>query len=227
MIADGGTSKTGKKYQYYACKTKKKHACDKQHEDKDTLELCVTQIVRDFLSDKKNAEIVVKDTLAYYDQRTGADSIKSIETRIAHAHRDVEEMANAFIEAKSSLLRATIEKKMSDYEKLIDDLENQKAQLERERGLRVSEKDLLDFIAELMDGDIADKDYQRKIIDNLVYKVFVDDDNVTPFLTIGNGDDVANVRLSELKKVLGNLFGGRVQTQLPPARQKEIIRTPK
>ena len=218
MIADGGTSKTGKKYQYYACKTKKKHACDKENEDKDILELCVTQVVRDFLSDKKNAEIVVKDTLAYYDRRTGADSIKSIETRIAKAHKDVEEMANAFIEAKSSLLRATIEKKMSDYEKLIDDLESQKAQLERERGLRVSEKDLLDFIDELMDGDTANKDYQRKIIDNLVYKVFVDDDNITPFLTIGNGDDVANVRLSELKEVLGKLFGARVQTQLPPAR---------
>lgn len=224
MIADGGTSKTGKKYQYYACKTKKKHACDKENEDKDILELCVTQVVRDFLSDKKNAEIVVKDTLAYYDRRTGAESIKSIETRIAKAHKDVEEMANAFIEAKSSLLRATIEKKMSDYEKLIDDLESQKAQLERERGLRVSEKDLLDFIDELMDGDTANKDYQRKIIDNLVYKVFVDDDNITPFLTIGNGDDVANVRLSELKKVLSKLFGTRVQTQLPPARQSQ--RTP-
>ena len=78
------------------------------------------------MSDRKNAEIVVKDTLAYYDRRTGAESIKSIETRIAKAHKDVEEMANAFIEAKSGLLRATIEKKMSDYEKLIDDLESQK-----------------------------------------------------------------------------------------------------
>lgn len=219
MVADGGTSKTGKKYQYYACKTKKKHACEKQHEDKDTLEFYITQIVRDFLSDKKNAETVVKDTLAYYDRRTGTDSLKSIETRIAKAHKDVEEMASAFIEAKSGLLRNTIEKKMSEYEKLIDDLESQKAQLERERGLRVSEKDVLGFIAELMNGDPNDKDYQRKLIDNLVYKVFVDDDNITPFLTIGNGDDVANVRLSELKEVLDNLFGGSVQTQLPPARQ--------
>lgn len=225
MVADGGTSKTGKKYQYYACKTKKKHACDKQHEDKDVLELYITQIVRDFLSNKKNAETVAKDTLAYYDRRTGADSLKSIETRIAKAHKDVEEMASAFIEAKSGLLRNTIEKKMSEYEKLIDDLESQKAQLERERGLRVSEKDMLDFIADLMNGDPNDKDYQRNIIDNLVYKVFVDDDNITPFLTIGNGDDVANVRLSELKEVLDNLFGDSVQTQFPPARQQHLVRT--
>ena len=53
----------------------------------------------------------------------------------------------------------------------------------------------------------------------------IDDDNIVPFLTIGNGngDDVANVRLSELKEVLGKLFGARVQTQLPPARQRKTL----
>lgn len=51
----------------------------------------------------------------------------------------------------------------------------------------------------------------------------IDDDNIVPFLTIGNGDDVANVRLSELKEVLGKLFGAIVQTQLPPARQRKAL----
>ena len=51
----------------------------------------------------------------------------------------------------------------------------------------------------------------------------IDDDNIVPFLTIGNGDDVANVRLSELKEVLGKLFGARVQTQLPPARRRKAL----
>ena len=51
----------------------------------------------------------------------------------------------------------------------------------------------------------------------------IDDDNIVPFLTIGNGDNVANVRLSELKEVLGKLFGARVQTQLPPARRRKAL----
>lgn len=34
----------------------------------------------------------------------------------------------------------------------------------------------------------------------------IDDDNIVPFLTIGNGDDVANVQLSELKEVFGQTF---------------------
>ena len=176
-------------------------------------------MVHDFLSDKENVKKAVRDTLAYYDKRTGADNIKSLETRIAKAHKDIEEMTTAFIEAKSALLRESIEKRMTDYERLIKDLESQKTQLEYERGLQVSENDLLDYIAAILKGNPADKEHQKQIIDNLVYKVFVADDYINPFLTIGNGKEIEDVRLSETKKVISNIFSGAsVQTQLPPAR---------
>ena len=142
--ADGGTSKTGKTHQYYACKQKKKGVCDKRRKEKDRLEFYVTQMVHDFLSDKENARKAARDTVVYYDKRTGTDNIKSLETRIAKAHKDIEEMTTAFIEAKSALLRESIEKRMTDYEKLIKDLESQKTQLEYERGLQIGENDLLD-----------------------------------------------------------------------------------
>ena len=105
MVADGGTSKTGKTHQYYACKEKKKGRCEKHREEKERMEFYVTQMVRDFLSDKENAKIAVRDTLKYYDKRTGADNIKSLDSRIAKARKDIEEMTTAFIEAKSALLR--------------------------------------------------------------------------------------------------------------------------
>ena len=59
MIADGGTSKTGKTHQYYACKKKKKGECTKHREEKERLEFYVTQMVRDFLSDKEDRKSVV------------------------------------------------------------------------------------------------------------------------------------------------------------------------
>ena len=101
-------------------------------------------MVHDFLSDKENARKAARDTIAYYDKRTGADNIKSLDSRIAKARKDIEEMTTAFIEAKSALLRETIEKRMTDYEILIKDLESQKTQLEYERGLQIGENDLLD-----------------------------------------------------------------------------------
>lgn len=146
------------------------------------------------MRDKENARKAVRDTLAYYDKRTGADNIKSLDSRIAKVRKDIEEMTTAFIEAKSALLRESIERRMTDYEQLIKNLESQKTQLEYERGLQVSENDLLDYIADLLKGNPADKEHQKRIIDNLVYKVFVADD-YQPVFSInerqGNGGRAA------------------------------------
>lgn len=199
MISDGGTSHTGQKHQYYICKGKKNGVCEKRREDKDTLELFVTQIVYDFLSDENNARVAVRDTLKYYERRTGADTIKTIEGRIAKVQRDIDEMTTAFIEAKNALLRANIEKRMNDYQKLIEDLQKEKRQLERERGKQFTEKHILAFIADLLKGDPNDKDYQRKIIDNLVIKVFVGDGFLSAHLRIGNATEVEDIRLEEVK----------------------------
>ncbi len=223
MISDGGTSRTGQQHHYYVCKGKKKGVCEKRREDKDTLETFVTQIVYDFLSDENNARKAVKDTLAYYEKRTGADNIKSIEGKIAKVQRDIDEMTTAFIEAKNALLRANIEKRMNDYQKLIEDLQSQKAQLERERGRQFTEKDFLTFIADLLKGDPADKDYQQKIIDNLVIKVFVGDNFLSAHLKIGNATEVEGIRLADVKKALEHIFC--VQT-LSPLAQREGFEPP-
>ena len=55
--------------------------------------------------------------------------------------------------------------------------------------------------------------------------MFVADDYINPLLTIGNGKEIENVRLSEVKEVLDKLYGASVQTQLPLAHQIKIIRT--
>ena len=219
LISDGGTSRTGQQHHYYICKGRKKGVCEKRREDKDELELFVTQVVYDFLSDERNVKLAAKDTIAYYERRTGVDNLKSIDGKIAKVQRDIDEMTTAFIEAKNALLRANIEKRMNDYEKLIEDLKSQKEQLERERGNQFTENDILEFVADLLQGDPADKDYQKKLIDNLVVKVFVGDGYITAHIKLGNATEVADIRLEEVKKALEHIFNC-VQT-LSPLAQRE------
>ena len=176
--------------------------------------------VYDFLSDKKKAEKAANDTIAYYERRTGDDGLKSIETRIAQAQAQVEELTNAFIEAKSPLLRAGIEKKMQDYETLLSDLQTHKAQILLERGRKFTVKDILAFVAELLKGDPNDKDYQKQIIDNLVFMVYIYDDKhikVVNYFNFGVDKSIERVRLDETNEVLERLKG--VQTQSPIVHQ--------
>lgn len=221
MVADGGTSKTGKQYQYYACKQKKRGNCDKRHEHKDHFEQYVTECVVDFLSNPANAEVAVTDTINYYEKRTGEDSLKSVEVRITKARQEVEELADAFVKAKSSLLQNTIEKKMTEYEALLDDLLTQQAKLELERGYQVTKEDMIDFIADLLKGDPTDKEYQRSIIDNLVLKVYCSDDDTIVTLNIRGGNSIEGgekVSFGEIKNAIQRVKS--VQTHLPPSRQK-------
>lgn len=217
MNSDGGTSKLGKQHHYYACKKKKKHLCNKKREIKDSLELYVTNCVRDFLSNEKNVEVAINDVLNFYDKKTDEVNLKSIKTKIANINKEVEELADAFVKAKSALLQRTIETKMTEYECLLNDLYLQQSQLELERGYRITKEDLLCFIDEILKGDPNDKDYQRKLIDNLVYQVYVSDDHTITYFNISGGKNIETLNFEEVEKSSKDKLG--VQTQSPLSRQ--------
>ncbi len=205
MTAGGGTSHTGQKHYYYICHSKRKGGCHKSSENKNNLEFTVANAVYDFLSRRENAELVAQDTINYYEHRTGEDSLRSIEARIRHAKDEAEQLTNAFILARNDMLRANIERKMQEIEILIKDLSASKAQIELERGKKFTKEKIVDFIAEMLKGDPADKEYQKQLIDNLVYKVFVYDDHIITYLTFGNEKDIKEISLADNDKAIDEL----------------------
>lgn len=154
------------------------------------------------MSNPENAEIAVNDVLAYYDKRTDEQNLKSITAKIAKIRQEVSELTDAFVKAKSVLLQNSIETKMAEYEVLLNDLEMQKAQLELERGYKLTKKDLLVFIEELLKGDVNDKDYQKQIIDYLVSQVFISDDNTVVYFNIRGGKDIEKLTIDDTKEVV-------------------------
>ena len=220
MVSDGGVSKTGATHYYYACKKKKKSQCDKRRENKDKLEFYVVSCVRDFLSDKKNAEVATNDVLAYYEKRTDTSVLKSVQTKIANAKKEIEELADSFVKAKNKLLQDTIEKKMEEYEILLNDLMYQEAQLELERGYKITKKDILEFVAEILKGDLNDKDYQKKLIDNLVSQVYVSDDDTVVYLYIKGGNTIDLRDIDDTKEAIK--MANSVRMQSPPSRQHNV-----
>lgn len=103
------------------------------------------------------------------------------------------------------MLRANIERKMQEIEILIKDLSASKAKIELERGKKFTKEKIVDFIAEMLKGDPADKEYQKTLIDNLVYKVFVYDDHIVTYLTFGNEKDIKEISLADNDKAIDEL----------------------
>ena len=219
MVSDGGVSKQGIAHHYYTCKKKKKSQCEKRREKKDAIELYVVDCVINFLSDPKNVEVAATDVLAYYEKRTDISTLKSVQTKIANAQKEVDELADSFVKAKSRLLQDTIEKKMTEYEILLNDLKYQEALLELERGYKITKKDILEFVAELLKGDRNDKEYQQKIIDNLVSQVYVRDDNTVVYFNIKGGKTIDLLDFDDTNEVLEDTK--KIRMQSPPSRHKK------
>ncbi len=109
---------------------------------------------------------------------------------------------------------------MEEYEILLNDLKYQEAQLELERGCKLTREDLEEFIKDLMEGDLSDKDFQRKIIDYLVWQVFVTDDITATFYSIK--DTNKELELIEFEDVDEDILSSKkVQTQSPLARHEK------
>ena len=221
MVAGGGKSKTGKKYYYYECKQKKKKLCTKRIEHKDKLEKFVVRKVIDFLSDEVNLNIVTQDVLKHFNSRTDEREIKSIRKRIADIQEEADAAANAFIEAKSPLLKQRIEKRMQECEVLLADLEKVKARLVIERGQKLTEQDIKAFVNMILQGDVEDLEFRRRLIDNLVYKVYVSDDDTYIYFNIKGGNHIEEITLEDTKAALKET--NRVQTQRDPARQTTAL----
>ena len=91
-------------------------------------------------------------------------------------------------------------------------METQKAQLELERGYRITQKDLLAFIEELLKGDVNDKEYEKQIINHLVSQVFVSDDDTVVFFNLRGGKDIEKLTIDDTKEAVNSAKGVRTQT---------------
>ena len=128
---------------------------------------------------------IAEYVLSHYVKRQSNDSeLKSLQTRISNAKREIDNCANAFIEAKNPTLREKIEEKIASSEKHLDYLKSQKAQLELEKNTNMTKKEALVIVEKYMNVNEQEHAFKRRFIDVTIKKVIVWDDGLTIFLDL-------------------------------------------
>ena len=191
MIADGGVGKMGITYQYYICKTARKRKCNKKREEKNTLELEVTKMVIEYLKDKRRIQKIVDDMIAHHEQRTDTSILKSLEVRITNTQKEMDSTTTAYIQAVTSqnnLFIESCDKRMKELAVLLDDLKEQHLKLEIERGDIPTQQKIFSFVEKFIDGNVKDKAYQKRVIQNLVNSVYVYDDRTVIYFSFNNNN---------------------------------------
>ena len=121
--------------------------------------------------------------------------------------------------------------KIKELSALLDDLSQHQARLELEAGLRVTKADIIAFVGEFIKGNLHDKEFQKRIIDNLVNAMYIYDDKVVLYFNINSGRETAFIGKDETDAALSEVFnpvqnkgncggGVGVQTLTPSPRQE-------
>ena len=191
MVAGGGTGKLGKKYHYYSCKNRKKHLCNKQNEDKGFLEWYAVEQTIKYLQDPRRVNLIAKDVVQYYELRTDSREIKRLQAEKIKVQKEIDNAVNVMISTSNTDTHRILDNKIAELATLLEDLSQHQAQLEFERKLEIVPDDIVNFITEFLNGDILDKAFQKRIIDNLVNAFYVYDDKVVIYFNVCGGQETS------------------------------------
>ncbi len=176
MIGESGTSHTGKTYHYYKCAGRKRNKkCNKAVEKKDFIEqIVVKHTVKEVLTDK-NIELIANRTMEFINEEMNNNSLLlSLKEKSNKIDKKINNIMSAI---EQGIFTQSTKARLEELEDERQTLEEQIAREEIKKPFLTKER-IIYWLHSFKNGDIKNKEYQCRIIDTLVNRVFVyDTDN--------------------------------------------------
>ena len=219
IVGVSGTSHSGKTHNYYACSDRyKKHTCKKKNENKQELELDIVKRIKDLLLVPENIEKIADKLINELNSSSAALKIKEYQKMIQNIERQLDDCCNKLLSTNNSEMLQRIESKANDLTEQKTNYEQQISKLNYTNKLMSSKKVIVDTLNVFIDGDIYDKQYQKRIIDSLVTKVFLFDDKYILYIDLLNINNIEYEKAMEDIEYFDNLTGSNIKCSAPPSR---------
>ena len=170
MVGEIGTSHTQSKYRYYKCNQAKKHKCDKKAVKKDWIEDLVIEEILSLISDD---EVIEELSARIYEMQTEENTaVAVVKNQLSEVEKKLNNLAEAIAQGVFS----------STTKKLLDDLEEQKSNLEVELFKTqihhpVLTKEQIQFaLYSYRKLDLSSQEGKQQLIDGFVNSIFLYDD---------------------------------------------------
>ena len=166
-----------KKYNYYGCKGKKAHKCNKIPINKEYLEDIVVKSTKDFLDNQNNIDMIIKEIGKLSKQNSKNDFISSLKKQLGTYKKKKNNLLEALANCDDKNLRPDIYSKLTETNNNIEELEIELSNLETPIDDLLFEK-VKFIIQEFRNGDINDLKFKKTIINLFIDRVFLYDDKV-------------------------------------------------
>lgn len=171
MTGEIGTSHTNKKYRYYRCNQSKQHKCDKKTVKKDRIEELVINEILSLISNEEVLEELVDRV--YEMQSQESNTVTVIQNQLDETNKKLRNLAEAIAQGIFS----------STTKKMLDELEEQKSNLESElfqakvTNPILTKEQLMFSFSNLRKIDVSTQEGKQQLIDTFVNSIYLYDDH--------------------------------------------------
>jgi len=192
-VGESGTSKTTKIYNYYKClSNKRKRGCEqKKAVKKDWIEQLVVQDTVDYVLQDNEIQRIAKMLMAIQEREDTA--LPLLRKELEDTEKGLKNIADAL---QQGIITNTTKQRLEELEALKSEIEIKILQTELQKNILTEEK-IIFWITRFKGGNIADKAYQRAIIDIFVNAIYLYDDKIV--LTYNFKSDSRTISLSEIE----------------------------
>ena len=174
MMGDSGTGKVGVQHHYYTCyKRRSEKSCDKTSVRRDWVELELTAALQNFLMDDEVIQNLADLVIEHGKRYKESSDIAILEEQLRNTRKAIK---NVMAAIEQGIITPTTKQRLKELEADEIRISNQLT-LEHADVLNVTKEDILLWFSSLRRGSIEDKEYQKKLFDNLLVAAYVYDDH--------------------------------------------------
>lgn len=175
MVGVSGTGKSGALHHYYACqKRRNERSCNKENVRRDWLERRIAELTMDAVLKDDVIEWIAENAVSFQQQARRTSNIGAMEQELSDKRKAQKNIMNAI---EAGIFTTTTRDRLLEIEADISKLERSLA-LEKAMNVPIEKERIIYVLEKFRGGNVADKSFQRKLIDTFVKAVYLFDDHI-------------------------------------------------
>lgn len=178
MVGISGTSRNGKVHNYYSCNNSRRKKCHKQNVPKDYIENIVIEKTRNILTDEHINEIANKVYELAQKEMNDNTNLKRLQKRLKENEQQNKNLIDSLKMCNIDSIRQSIFDEIQVMEQQHKEIEKDLL-LESMQNVDITIPEIKFFLNEMRKGNVEDMRYRKMLVNTLINKVYLYDDNIT------------------------------------------------
>lgn len=224
MVGISGTSRNGKVHNYYSCNNSRRKKCHKQNVQKDYIENIVIEKTRNILTDEHINEIANKVYELAQKEMNDNTKLKRLQKQLKENEKQNKNLIDSLKMCDVDSIRQSIFDEIQVMEQQHKEIEKDLL-VESMQNVDITVSEIKFFLNEMRKGNVSDIRYRKMLVNTLINKIYLYDDNLTIIFNSQNKPYKEKIPLiEEIETKIEAEQKCSYKTRPAPPHQKQVER---